>query len=254
VLVKKVLDFNVGWFLRDPEVWGRLARMFTWTIKDAAGKKTIRRMKIPWLVDSRSDQWLKARPESRRPAYYQAVLNANADQWRRIFECTYRKFAPALHDVGLRDVDGRWTSFGMSYEALIRCSLKGKHENFAYVYTACVNAHRAFLKKPKGRPRFTPLDHVDEPISPEATDIDLRIDLDEAIGKLDPSDALICRGYLVEGRTFREIGQILGIHEASVKRRFDAVIPVIRSRLWDYDTGVQMATPREAPQSLLIAA
>ena len=117
-LIKDVVDFNVGWFLGDAEVWSRLARMFVWSFEDRFVGHVEKKMDIPWLVDHHADQRIQTIPVMRRPAAYRLVLNSNADQWRRIFEYTYRRFANSLGRAGLQGEDARWTSFGLSYEAL----------------------------------------------------------------------------------------------------------------------------------------
>jgi DNA-directed RNA polymerase specialized sigma24 family protein len=80
------------------------------------------------------------------------------------------------------------------------------------------------------------------------------VDLEVALGTMDPTDAAICRWYLAEGRTFEEIGRELGgLHRSTVKRRFDRCLPAIRAALADYDDRqVTRAlpgpeTPLEAP-------
>jgi hypothetical protein len=182
------------------------------------------------------------------------VLNANADQWRRVFEYTHRTFAKDLAETGLSGNDARWTSYSLSYQALVRCCQKRNMENHGYVYRACINAHRKYLLRSRRQWRWIPLDEMNEPVASDQTDTDLRLDLDEALARLDSLDAAICRGFLLEERTFRELGQILKIHESTVQRRFEIAMTVIRSVLRDYDKGVTLQKSSDISQDDALAA
>jgi RNA polymerase sigma factor (sigma-70 family) len=247
-LLKKIIDFNVGWFLRDAATWADLSRLYSWSYYDSrlGSMRQIRR-KIPWLVDRRADLWLRAMPKASRPAAHELVLNRHADRLRRIFEYTFVRFLREFRRAGLFRADARWTSFGLSYEALLECTRRGQQENFRYAYRACVNLHRRHLGRlVKASRREEPLAGIDGPMAaPINVDVDFRIDFEGALATLDVRDAAILRGCLLEGRSFRQIGELIGLHESNVRSRLDKAIASMRVVVKDYEPPAREEAPGE---------
>jgi hypothetical protein len=211
------VDGAVGWFLNDPNTWRDLHHRYD-PIK---------------------------RPIPKHPP-------GNGDEWRKIFESIYAEFRRSLIRVEGNLDDARWTSYGLSYEALRRCAELGKHEVLIYVYLACRNAHLRFLRpfKESGVRSF------EDGIEPEDRgsdwgETDLRIDFEEALGKLTPVDEMISRLRIIEGRDFAEIAKMLPVKldRSTVKRRFERCLPAIRAALRDYEPrrpGCMVAFPVSA--------
>lgn len=209
VLVRMV-DFTVGWFLNDPVVWRRLHDLYVGTVTTTDGEVYNRqRLPIP------------------------AVPPGQGVEWKKIFECVHAKFRARMRRVsGLGDEEIRWTSYGLSYEALRRCARLGRQGQYAYVYKACVNAHCKHLQAEEDR--ASPALSEEVCLDP-STEIDLRIDLENVLATLNPKDETICRLRIIEGLTFKEIGEHLGCDESTVLRRFDKQLPFIRGVLREYD-------------------
>jgi len=152
-------------------------------------------------------------------------------EWKAIFETVRHRFRRALEAHGEGDP---WVSYGLSYEALRRRARKGRHGEMAYVHRACVNAHKKYrnrLARQRGR-SLPGGDLAPAGVPPEP--VDLVIDLEDLLRRLPAGDAAVCRLQLVEGRTFREIGEGLGLAPATACRRFDRRIGAIRVALSEY--------------------
>jgi hypothetical protein len=140
----------------------------------------------------------------------------------------------------------RWTSYGLSYEALRRSAARGKYDQFAYIYRACSTAHNRYLKRamPKG---YVSLDDAYEPASEDQVEVVL--DVQEALDRLGPVNGKICRMHLLGGASFAEIGRELGgMDRSTVQRRFGQCLPRLRAALAAYDEG-----PRPAPEEWPLA-
>jgi DNA-directed RNA polymerase specialized sigma24 family protein len=228
-----IVDFAVGWFLRDPSVWRRLHARYRSTRPGPDGQ---------WI--DQGPLPIPDLPPHKGPA------------WKTIFECVHHQFrrlfaayipSPRKGD-GLPD-DIEWTSYALSYLALRQCARLGQQEQLAYVHTACANAHkRHYRSLSKSRRRVTP-DQVGVPrgavVTPES--IDLMLDLEGLLESLPAEDATVCRMRLIEGRTFREIGTELGIDPSTAHRRFEQWIGAIRATLRDYQEENRVAIPFAAP-------
>lgn len=154
--------------------------------------------------------------------------------WAKVFRHVAGKFRGAMARIGDGDP---WISHGLCYVALRRCARRGQHENPSYVYRACQNAHVKHLARARRwskRRRPFPASHKRAAYSPAWSEIDLRVDLADALGQLPDADAELCRLRLVEERTFEELGQTMGIDKSTAMRRFDRCLPLIRESLRDY--------------------
>lgn len=193
------IDFTVGWFLGDQNVWTRLRELYymvqpVW--RD--GKAKFVSIPIPLLPPVQGTRWLA------------------------IFKHVYFEFK--------RWVPDRWESYGLSYEALRDCTLRGQQNNYSYVYCACANIHRNFIRSEKK--------HENTQITTQNIDpwpvVDFTLDFDDAMVRLDETDQYVVREYLIGNRNLAEIGESLNLHESSVCRRFQKSLIKLQSSLKDY--------------------
>jgi hypothetical protein len=229
-VILRFVDETVAWFLRDPTHWSRLVRRYR-VEKKPKNKLMVRDGKIEMLeIEPARTVHL---PIERQPPGLGVM-------WAKTFWSVYKMFKTQLAAIGEEE---RWTSFSLSYMALRRCVVRGKYQEFSYVYAACKNAHTAYLKRHEW-PHYQPLDNVlDLEPGPDWEAIDLGMDFEEVLATMEPRDAEICRMRLVEDRTFEEISQWLGgVDRSNAKRRYDRCLPAIQSALSDYEPGPATTT------------
>lgn len=227
-----IVDYAAGFFLNDGLTWERIRKTWTHLVKD---------------IDR---QVIEVRP-------IPPVLHPNGAEWQKIFQTVFARFRRKLIAVDGNADDARWTSYGLSFQALRDSAKQGRYEHFAYIYKSCINAHKKYLGRAN---RWGRLQHVEDvKVTPypdgfepgHEVDVDLKLDLDDALAMLAPEDAAICRWYLIEGLTFDEIGHRLGgKHRSTVMRRYDKSLETLQVALRDY------AEPRTGmePAPLSVAA
>lgn len=201
------IHWAVGWSLHDPVVWGRLHELFVEFKRGPdGGLVKVGPLPIPPLPPGKGREW------------------------KTIFDCVYYRFRSLLAAHREGEV---WTSYSLSYLALRRCALRRRHEELAYVYEACANEHKRFYKRLLRR-RERSSDGLERVgVEPEA--VDLLLDFEDVLRRLSPRDAAVCRMRLVEGRTFQEIGEAMGVDQSTAKRWFDRRAETIRAALGAYD-------------------
>jgi hypothetical protein len=104
-------------------------------------------------------------------------------------------------------------SFALSFDALCRCHAKGAAGYYRYLRQACLNAHRDFL--PDG-PTFLPLPADAACVGPWGG-IDARLDLADAVARLDEPHARVIRMHLA-GYRHSEMADALGVGDEQVRR------------------------------------
>src|SRR4051794_14412372 len=95
-----VVDYAVNWFLGDVATWRHIREIWVHIIRDIDGT----------VIASRS---------------IKPVLHPNGVEWRKTFQTVYAKYRLRLGAVVGNAEDARWTSYGLSYQALRGCAKLG---------------------------------------------------------------------------------------------------------------------------------
>lgn len=223
------VDRAVSWFLKCPLSWSRLIELYRVPIcmvplpcKIGEDCECLRKHKekLKW----------KYLPIPRQPP-------GHGTMWAKVFRSLAKWFREELARIRPVSESDRWTSYSLCYIALRACARLGKHEEFSYVFSACKNSLKRHLAWERRGRALQPED-VDGVEYTPWSEIDLMLDLEDALKTLKPEDASICRWYLIDELKFEEIGGRLGgLNRSTVKRRFDRCLAAIKASLTDYDVG-----------------
>jgi hypothetical protein len=153
--------------------------------------------------------------------------------WCRVFDRSWRQFRPGLKRHGDEDP---WVSYGLSYLALRKCADLVLHRRRGYFRAASENAHKRHLRQSRASRRRVAAsgDEALEAIAVEPDTPDLAIDLAEILSRWGAPDGDLFRMRLIEGQTFEEIGDALGMDQATAHRRFNRRLGRLRSALAAY--------------------
>src|SRR5689334_4828486 len=114
-----IVEYAVNWFLGDVATWEQIRRNWVREVKDRNGKVET----IP----------------------IEPNLHRNGREWKKTFDIVYARFRHRLLAV-VGDADAaRWTSYGLSYQALRGSAKLRRYDQHPYIFKACVNAHKKFL-------------------------------------------------------------------------------------------------------------
>jgi RNA polymerase sigma-70 factor, ECF subfamily len=191
-----------------------------------------------------------------------ACLEGDAEAWDIVlsryrsrvlaFAMSFAKNEPAAQEIASavwadlygtqEDGSGRRNSKLASYSG--RGSLDG------WLRTLVAQAYIDRFRKER---RFVSLDESGpwgqmEETSFQTVDLRLEHALDRALSELSGEQRLILAAHFLDGRSFSEIGRMLGLHESSVSRRSNKSIAFLRRRTGHYlrAAGMSMREVEEA--------
>jgi DNA-directed RNA polymerase specialized sigma24 family protein len=142
-------------------------------------------------------------------------------EWRGVMRLVSSKYRAR---VGPED------SLRLCYEALRKSVLRNRHRRPGYVYKACENRHRDFVRQAR---RTLPLPDVhDQAVVMDWAGVDLALDLEGA--GLSPDELLICRQRVLEQRSYHEIAAGLGTYRMEAMRRFKKALGKLTGVFADY--------------------
>jgi hypothetical protein len=149
--------------------------------------------------------------------------------WLRVF----REVANHFEKMPLKD------SFQLSYGALEDCYLKGKADHRSYLWKACWNDHDDAWKARQSR-RKAEKEYVRRTRKHEAVDhrarLDLRIDTDDALERIDPLQARVMKLKLA-GHSLAEIAHQLRTSKGKIERLVNKGNASLQPILEFYDEG-----------------
>ena len=180
----------------------------------------------PETMQRRRSLWVNTKVG--RPPY---AIPQQAGKLEGILKRTYKSFRMRLRFCGEGD---RWASYSLSFMAMRRCARIGKPMDLAYICRSCQNAHKKFIAKHAPRQRIDIEVSAVAIIPSDIETIDLELDIEAALQRLDPIDARIVRMWCKPEATFHQIGAALGVHESTANRRFKKALDALRMALRAY--------------------
>jgi RNA polymerase sigma-70 factor (ECF subfamily) len=189
-------------------------------------------------------------------------VQGDAAAWQELltrYRSTVLDFA--LHmtrDVGAAEeiASSVWADlYGLSSERrqmrvskLVHYSGRGSLEGWLRTLVA-----QAYVDRYRKERRFVPLENeerVAAVIEGGASSVDARLEnaLDRAFAELRSEQRLVLAAHYLDGRTFSEIGRMIGAHESSVSRQCGKAIAFLRKRTANYlrQSGMSLAEAQEA--------
>ncbi|MEZ4773431.1 MAG: sigma-70 family RNA polymerase sigma factor [Bacteroidia bacterium] len=163
----------------------------------------------------------------------------------------YKKYTKAMYNVAVRITRDAMEAEDVLQEAFVRAfrslhSFKGDSTFGAWLKRIVINTSINHLKKRKGD--FVDIDEVRIDVSeekPEKGAFSAQWDMNqvrEAIMNLPEGYRLVFSLYLIEGYDHKEIGDILGISEATSKSQFSRAKKKLREMLEDaVEPGLRLA-------------
>lgn len=135
--------------------------------------------------------------------------------------------------------------YGGSVSKLAHYSGKGSFEGWLRALVA-----QTYVTRYRKERRFVPLDNDERSseCSIESADPRLEKALDRALADLSAEQRLVLAAHFLDGRTFAEIGRMMGAHESSISRQCRKSLDLVRKRTAHHlrATGMSFAEAREA--------
>lgn len=155
-------------------------------------------------------------------------------RWMRVILDVWKWYRPRLAEIRPVDTDAdRWESFTISYMAIMKLAETAQHQEIPLVYTACKNDHINYLQKL----RTHSAQEIPDDLSVCAHEIptDLRLDLEMALSKLPPREAVVARLRLLDDLDWDSIASVAEMSARHARRLYSEAQQSLRDSLGAYE-------------------